>query len=89
MNSRAKGTPFSQAIITAAVTLKFKAPTMNSYDPSGDLISYFKVFEGNIDFLAASDTMNCQTFQVALEGLARLCYMQLKPKSTAVINSCL
>lgn len=54
---------------------------MSSYDGSGDPVSYVEVFEGKIDFLVTSDAMKYRAFQIALEGLARLWYRQLKPKS--------
>lgn len=54
---------------------------MSSYDGFGDPVSYVEVFEGKMDFLAASDAMKCRAFQIALEGSARLWYRQLKLKS--------
>ncbi|XP_022158583.1 uncharacterized protein LOC111025038 [Momordica charantia] len=59
---------------------------MKPYDESKDLKDYVEVFEGLMDFQAATDAINCRAFQIALTGSARLWYRRLAARSISTYS---
>ncbi|XP_022151719.1 uncharacterized protein LOC111019634 [Momordica charantia] len=78
--------PFTSDILEALIPLKFKTPTMKPYDGSKDPKDYVEVFEGLMDFQAATDAIKCRDFQIALTGSARLWYRRLPARSISTYS---
>ncbi|XP_022156088.1 uncharacterized protein LOC111023060 [Momordica charantia] len=78
--------PFTSDILEASIPPKFKTPTMKSYDGSKDPKDYVEVFEGLMDFQAATDAIKCRAFQIALTGSARLWYRRLPARSISTYS---
>ncbi|XP_022150613.1 uncharacterized protein LOC111018708, partial [Momordica charantia] len=77
---------FTSDVLEAPIPPKFKAPTVKPYDGSKDPKDYVEVFEGLMDFHAASDAIKCRAFQIALTGSARLWYRRLPARSISTYS---
>ncbi|XP_022159250.1 uncharacterized protein LOC111025663 [Momordica charantia] len=78
--------PFTSDILEAPIPPKFKTPTMKPYDGSKDPKDYVEVFEGLMDFQAATDAIKCRAFQIALTDSARLWYRRLPARSISTYS---
>ncbi|XP_022155139.1 uncharacterized protein LOC111022280 [Momordica charantia] len=78
--------PFTSDIMEAPIPPKFKTPTMKPYDGSKDPKDYVEVFEGLMDFQAATDAIKCLAFQIALTGSARLWCRRLPARSISTYS---
>ncbi|XP_022157897.1 uncharacterized protein LOC111024503 [Momordica charantia] len=78
--------PFTSDILEVPIPPKFKTPTMKLYDRSKDPKDYVEVFEGLMDFQAATDAIKCSAFQIALTGSARLWYRRLPARSISTYS---
>ncbi|XP_022155128.1 uncharacterized protein LOC111022267 [Momordica charantia] len=78
--------PFTLDILEAPIHPKFKTPTMKPYDGSKNPKDYVKVFEGLMNFQAATDAIKCRAFQIAFTGSARLWYRRLPARSISTYS---
>lgn len=76
-NGKLGESPFTQKVLEAPISNKFKPPTMKSYNSLTDLKDYIEVFEGLMDFQAAYDAIKCWAFQIAFTRNARLWYRKM------------
>lgn len=71
--------PFTQAVMDYPLPLKFKMPTMDTFNGSKDPMDHLETFRALMHLQAIPDEIMCKAFSVTLKGSARTWFNKLKP----------
>ncbi|KAK1393811.1 hypothetical protein POM88_012867 [Heracleum sosnowskyi] len=86
--------PFTEEVMADHVSRKFKMPTINLYDGTGDPATHVRTFSNALLLQPVTDALKCTTFPQTLAGMALRLYSRLptnsiscfRDLSTAFIN---
>ncbi|KAK1385493.1 hypothetical protein POM88_023228 [Heracleum sosnowskyi] len=73
--------PFTQEIMKATISKKFKMPTIKAYDGTGDPANHVRTFSNALLLQPANDAAKCRAFPQTLAGMAQRWYSRLPPNS--------
>jgi hypothetical protein len=73
--------PFTPDILAFPFPEKFKIPTFEAYDGTGDPTDHVEKFRTLMALRGAADPIMCRVFPITLAGSARLWFIKLKPNS--------
>ncbi|KAK1369417.1 hypothetical protein POM88_035509 [Heracleum sosnowskyi] len=73
--------PFTQEIMKATISRKFKMPTIKAYDGTGDPANHVRTFSNALLLQPANDAAKCRAFPQTLAGMAQRWYSRLPPNS--------
>ena len=72
--------PFTEEIMAARISRKFKLPTIKAYDGTGGCQSCTDVYEC-FAVATVTEAIMCRAFSQTLSGMAQHWYIRLLPKS--------
>ena len=73
--------PFTNDIMKAYISRKFKMPTIKTYDGTGDPANHIRTFSNALLLQPVSDAIKCRAFPQTLGGMAQRWYSRLPPNS--------
>ncbi|KAK1353835.1 hypothetical protein POM88_052200 [Heracleum sosnowskyi] len=73
--------PFTQDIMKANISRKFKMPTIKAYDGTGDPTNHVRTFSNALLLQPTNDAVKCRAFPQTLAGMAQRWYSRLPPNS--------
>ncbi|KAK1361041.1 hypothetical protein POM88_045515 [Heracleum sosnowskyi] len=73
--------PFTQDIMKATISRKFKMQTINAYDGTGDPANHVRTFSNALLLQPTNDAVKCRAFPQTLAGMAQRWYSRLPPNS--------
>ncbi|KAK1378105.1 hypothetical protein POM88_024849 [Heracleum sosnowskyi] len=73
--------PFTQDIMKATISRKFKMPTIKAYDGTGDPVNHVRTFSNALMLQPTNDAIKCRAFPQTLAGMAQRWYSRLPPNS--------
>ncbi|KAK1366127.1 hypothetical protein POM88_041688 [Heracleum sosnowskyi] len=73
--------PFTQDIMKANISRKFKMPTIKAYDGTGDPANHVRTFSNALLLQPTNDAVKCRAFPQTLAGMAQRWYSRLPPNS--------
>ena len=71
--------PFTEEIMRAHISRKFKMPTIKEYDKTGDPANHVMTFSNALLLQPANDAIKCRAFPQTLSGMAQRWYSRLPP----------
>ncbi|XP_074351472.1 uncharacterized protein LOC141690583 [Apium graveolens] len=74
--------PFTEEIMNAHVSRKFKMPTIKAYDGTGDPSNHVRMFSNSILLKPVNDTIKCRAFSQTSSGMGQSWYSLLPPNSS-------
>ncbi|KAL8088417.1 hypothetical protein AgCh_038265 [Apium graveolens] len=72
---------FTEDIMNAHISRKFKMPTIKAYDGTGDPANHVRTFSNALLLQPVNDAIKCRAFRQTLSGMAQRWYNRLPPKS--------
>ncbi|KAL8098989.1 hypothetical protein AgCh_031627 [Apium graveolens] len=73
--------PFTEEIMNAHISRKFKMPTIKAYDGTGDPANHVRTFSNALLLQPVNDAIKCRAFPQTLSGMAQRWYSRLPPNS--------
>ncbi|KAK1387031.1 hypothetical protein POM88_015209 [Heracleum sosnowskyi] len=73
--------PFTQDIMKATISRKFKMPTIKAYDGTGDPANHVRTFSNALLLQPTNDAVKCRAFPQTLAGMTQRWYSHLPPNS--------
>ncbi|KAK1391928.1 hypothetical protein POM88_010984 [Heracleum sosnowskyi] len=73
--------PFTQDIMKANISRKFKMPTIKAYDGTGDPANHVRTFSNALLLQPTNDAVKCRAFAQTLAGMTQRWYSRLPPNS--------
>ncbi|XP_063941432.1 uncharacterized protein LOC135149610 [Daucus carota subsp. sativus] len=73
--------PFTQEIMGARISQKFKLPTIKAYDGTGDPANHVRTFMNALLLQPVTEAIKCRAFPQTLSGMAQHWYSRLPPNS--------
>ena len=73
--------PFTVSIMSHPLPLKFKMPTLDSYDGMRDPCDYIATFKTTMHLQGVLDEIMCKTFPTTQKGPARVWFGKLPPNT--------
>ncbi|KAL8105010.1 hypothetical protein AgCh_028972 [Apium graveolens] len=73
--------PFTEEIMSARISRKFKMPTIKVYDGTGDPANHVRTFSNTLLLQPVNDAIKCRAFSQTLSGMAQRWYSRLPPNS--------
>ncbi|KAL8134681.1 hypothetical protein AgCh_009636 [Apium graveolens] len=73
--------PFTEEIMNAHISRKFKMPTIKAYDGTGDAANHVRTFSNALLLQPVNDAIKCWAFPQTLSGMAQRWYSRLPPNS--------
>ncbi|KAK1365344.1 hypothetical protein POM88_040905 [Heracleum sosnowskyi] len=73
--------PFTEEVMDAHVSRKFKMPTIKAYDGTGDPATHVRTFSNALLLQPVTDALKCRAFPQTLAGMAQRWYSRLPPNS--------
>ncbi|XP_063939715.1 uncharacterized protein LOC135148429 [Daucus carota subsp. sativus] len=73
--------PFTQEIMGARISRKFKLPTIKAYDGMGDPANHVRTFMNALLLQPVTEAIKCRAFPQTLSGMAQHWYSRLPPNS--------
>ncbi|WOH00670.1 hypothetical protein DCAR_0520043 [Daucus carota subsp. sativus] len=73
--------PFTQEIMGARISRKFKLPTIKAYDGTGDPANHVRTFMNALLLQPVTEAIKCRAFPQTLSGMAQHWYSRLPPNS--------
>lgn len=73
--------PFTETIMKARISRKFKMSTIKAYDGTGDPTNHVRTFSNALLLQPVNDTIKCSAFLQTLGGMAQRWYSRLLPNS--------
>ena len=73
--------PFTDTIMNAHISRKFKMPTIKTYDGAGDPANHVRTFSNALLLQPINDAVKCRAFPQTLGGMAQRWYSRLPPNS--------
>ena len=73
--------PFTEEIMQAHISRKFKMPNIKTYDGMGDPANHVRTFSNALLLQPVNDAIKCRGFPQTLGGMAQLWYCRLPPNS--------
>ena len=71
--------PFTASINGHPLPLKFKIPSLDSYDGTRDLFDYIATFKTTMHLQGVPDEIMCRAFPITLKGPARVWFSKIPP----------
>ncbi|KAL8134898.1 hypothetical protein AgCh_009781 [Apium graveolens] len=78
--------PFTEEIMNAHISRKFKMPTIKAYDGTGDPANHVRTFSNALLLQPVNDAIKCRAFPQTLSGMAQRCG-RVHEKSSASLMS--
>ncbi|KAL8154930.1 hypothetical protein AgCh_000334 [Apium graveolens] len=72
---------FTEEIMNAHISRKFKIPTIKAYDGAGDPDNHIRTFSNALLLQPVNDAIKCQAFPQTLSSMAQRWYSRLPPNS--------
>lgn len=73
--------PFTEEIMAAKISRKFKLPTIKAYDGTGDPANHVRTFMNALLLQPVTEAIKCRAFPQTLSGMAQHWYSRLPPNS--------
>ncbi|KAL8134594.1 hypothetical protein AgCh_009570 [Apium graveolens] len=73
--------PFTEEIMNAHISRKFKMPTIKAYDGAGDPANHVRTFSNALLLQPVNDAIKCLAFPQTLSGMAKRWYSHFPPNS--------
>ncbi|KAL8146597.1 hypothetical protein AgCh_004356 [Apium graveolens] len=73
--------PFTEEIMSAHISRKFKMPTIKAYDGTGDPANHVRTFYNALLLQPVNDAIKCRAFPQTLSEMAHRWYSRLPPNS--------
>ena len=73
--------PFTEEIMNAPISRRFKMPTIKTYDGVGDHVNHVRTFINALLTQPVDDALKCRAFPQTLGGMAQRWYSRLPPNS--------
>ena len=73
--------PFTEEIMNARISRKFKMPMIKTYDGAGDPANHVRTFSNALLLQPVNDAIKCRAFPQTLGGMAQRWYSRLSPNS--------
>ncbi|KAL8148167.1 hypothetical protein AgCh_005499 [Apium graveolens] len=73
--------PFTEEIMNAHISRKFKMPIIKAYDGTGDPANHVRIFSNALLLQPVNDAIKCRAFPQTLSGMAQRWYSRLPPNS--------
>ncbi|KAL8104641.1 hypothetical protein AgCh_028751 [Apium graveolens] len=73
--------PFTEDIMNAHISRKFKMPTIKAYDGTGDPANHVRTFSNALLLQPVKDAIKCRAFPQTLSAMAQMWYSRLPPNS--------
>ena len=73
--------PFTEEIMRAHISRKFKMPTIKAYDGTGDPANHVRTFSNALLLQPADDAVKCRAFPQTLSGMTQRWYSRLPSNS--------
>ncbi|KAL8103834.1 hypothetical protein AgCh_028144 [Apium graveolens] len=73
--------PFTEEIMNAHISRKFKMPIIKAYDGTGDPANHVRTFSNALLLQPVNDTIKCRAFPQTLSGMAQRWYSRLPTNS--------
>nr|XP_017250817.1 PREDICTED: uncharacterized protein LOC108221449 [Daucus carota subsp. sativus] len=73
--------PFTEEIMAARISRKFKLPTIKAYDGTGDPANLVRTFMNALLLQPVTEAIKCHAFPQTLSGMAQHMYSRLPPNS--------
>ena len=77
------GSPFTTSINGHPLPLKFKLPSLDSYDGTRDLFDHIATFKTTMHLQGMPDKIICRAFPTTLKGPARVWFSKIPPNSVS------
>ena len=75
--------PFMTSINGHPLPLKFKMPSLDSYDGTRDPFDHIATFKTTMHFQGVPDEIMCRAFPTTLKGLARVWFSKIPPNTVS------
>ena len=73
--------PFTEEIMAARISRKFKLPTIKAYDGTGDPANHVRTFMNALLLEFVTEAIKCRPFSQTMSGMAQHWYSRLPPNS--------
>ncbi|KAL8149298.1 hypothetical protein AgCh_006344 [Apium graveolens] len=78
--------PFTEEIMSAHISRKFKMPTIKAYDGTGDPDNHVRTFSNALLLQPVNDAIKCRAFPQTLSGMAQRCERVHERRSASLMS---